>query len=123
MEAIEYMDFSWKEWSFVFAAGINTCIGNLLLKQSRRVSNDPDLISILLSPWVVGGLLFFGINVILFTKALEKLPVSAAYPVLAGLGFSLLAIFSGILFGERLNLSQWIAVSMILAGIIIMSRS
>lgn len=117
------MDLYWKSWVLVFAAGINTCIGNLLLKQSRRAPIDQGLISMFFSPWFIGGLVFFGINVILFTKALEKLPVSAAYPVLAGLGFSLIAVFSNVLFGERLNLNQWIAVGMILAGIVIMSRS
>ncbi|MDR1578249.1 MAG: hypothetical protein LBT86_08530 [Deltaproteobacteria bacterium] len=37
--------------------------------------------------------IFFGINVILFAKALDKLPVSVAYPVFAGLGFLLATIF------------------------------
>ena len=110
-------------WFLVLAAGINTCIGNLLLKQSRLVAKDLRLISMFFSPWFIGGIMFFGINVILFTKALEKLPVSAAYPVLAGLGFSLLAITSNLFFGERLNYSQWFGAGTILAGIIIMSRA
>lgn len=59
----------------------------------------------------------------LFAKALDKLPVSAAYPVLAGLGFSLIAISGSWFFGERLGLNQYIGLGMILAGIIIMSRS
>lgn len=117
------METYWREWGFVVAAGINTCIGNLLLKQSRRFPNDLGLLASFLSPWFIGGLFFFGINVVLFTKALEKLPVSAAYPVLAGLGFSLLAIFGNLLFEERLSVSQWGALAMILAGIVIMSRS
>lgn len=117
------MDLYWKAWSLVLAAGVNTCIGNLLLKQSRRVPNEPGFFSLFFSPWFIGGLVFFGINVILFTKALEKLPVSAAYPVLAGLGFSLIAVFSNLLFGERLGFNQWLGIGMILAGIIIISRS
>jgi len=117
------MNFYGNAWSLVFAAGVNTCIGNLLLKQSRRVSSDPGFFSLLLSPWFIGGLVFFGVNVILFTKALEKLPVSAAYPVLAGLGFSLIAIFSSWFFGERLGVNQWIGMGMIVAGMILISRS
>ena len=110
-------------WILVLAAGVNTCIGNLLLKQSRRVASDLSLLSMFFSPWFIGGIMFFGMNVILFTKALEKLPVSAAYPVLAGLGFGLLAISSSILFDERLNYNQWVGVAMILAGVIVLSRS
>jgi multidrug transporter EmrE-like cation transporter len=117
------MNLQFSAWFYVFIAGINTCIGNLLLKQSRRVAQaDSGIFSMIFSPWFIMGALFFGINVILFTKALEKLPVSAAYPVLAGLGFCLLAIFSNLIFNERLSLSQWFGVAFILTGIIIVSR-
>lgn len=117
------MNFTWSAWSLVFVAAINTCIGSLLLKRSRLEATDPGLLSLLLSPWFISGLVFYGINVVLFAKALEKLPVSAAYPVLAGMGFGLIAIFSSWLFREHLGLSQWVGLSMILAGIIIASRS
>lgn len=113
----------WISWSLVLAAGVNTCIANLLLKRSRIEAIDSNLVSLILSPWMISALVFFGINVVLFTKALDKLPVSVAYPVLAGLGFSLLAITSNWFFGERLGLSQWIGIGLILAGLIIMSRS
>ena len=116
------MTINLTQWLYVFIAGINTCIGNLMLKQSRRVTHDSSFLSMLFSPWFIMGLLFFGMNVILFTKALEKLPVSAAYPVLAGLGFCLLAIFSSLIFNERLSLTQWSGVALILAGIIVVSR-
>ena len=116
------MTINFTAWLYVFIAGINTCIGNLMLKQSRRVPHDSSFFSMLFSPWFIMGLVFFGMNVILFTKALEKLPVSAAYPVLAGLGFCLLAIFSSLIFKERLSLSQWSGVVLILAGIVIVSR-
>lgn len=116
------MNIQFNAWLYVLIAGINTCIGNLLLKQSRRVTSDPGIVALIFSPWFIMGLLCFGINVILFTKALEKLPVSAAYPVLAGLGFCLLAILSSLIFKERLSLSQWFGVAFILTGIIIVSR-
>ena len=117
------MNINFTSWLYVFIAGINTCIGNLMLKQSRRVPYDSNIFSLIFSPWFIIGGLFFGINMILFTKSLEKLPVSAAYPVLAGLGFCLLAISSNLFFNERLSFSQWFGVAWILTGIIIVSRS
>lgn len=117
------MSNNWNAWALVFVAGLNTCIGSLLLKKSRLAATDSSIMSIILSPWLIAGLVFFGINVVVFTKALDKLPVSAAYPVLSGLGFSLIAIASSFLFGERLGFNQWIGIGMILAGVIIMSRS
>jgi multidrug transporter EmrE-like cation transporter len=117
------MNFTGSARILVVAAGINTCIGNLLLKRSRLEATDPGIVSLLLSPWFISGLVFYGINVILFAKALDKLPVSAAYPVLAGMGFGLIAISASCFFGERLTFGQWVGLGMILAGIIIMSRS
>ncbi|NJM73140.1 MAG: small multidrug resistance protein [Scytonema sp. RU_4_4] len=117
------MNSSWGAWTFVFVAAVNTCIGNLLLKQSRLKSTDSGLLSLLLSPWFLGGLVFYGINVVLFAKALEKLPVSTAYPVFAGIGFTLIAISGSWLFRENFSQNHWIGLGMIMAGIIIMSRS
>jgi multidrug transporter EmrE-like cation transporter len=116
------MNFTLSAWGLVFAAGINTCIGNLLLKRSRLEAPDPGLLSLLFSPWLIAGLVFYAINVVLFAKALDKLPVSAAYPVLAGMGFALIAITGNYFFGERLGLNQYVGLGVILAGIIIMSR-
>lgn len=113
---------NWVTWSLVFFAAVNTCIGNLLLKRSRLDVSDPSLVSLIFSPWFIGGLVFYGINVVVFAKALDKLPVSSAYPVFAGIGFALIAIFSNLFFGERLSFSQLIGLATILAGIIIMSR-
>lgn len=117
------MNFPWSAWILVFAASVNTCIGSLLLKRSRLESTDPSLLSLLLSPWFLSALVFYGINVVLFAKALDKLPVSTAYPVFAGIGFGLIAIAGSCLFREHLNLNQLVGLGVILAGIIIMSRS
>ncbi|MEA5499909.1 DMT family transporter [Limnoraphis robusta] len=116
------MNLNISGWGFVLIAAINNSIGSLLLKKSRLVATDPSLIGLLLSPWFIAGLCVYGINVILFAKALEKLPVSVAYPVFAAIGFSLIALGGGWFFGEQLEINQWIGLGMILAGIIIMSR-
>ena len=76
----------------------------------------------LLSPWFIGGLLFYAINVVLFAKALDRLPVSAAYPVLAASGFALLAVVSAFVFGERLAPAQYAGIVVTLAGIVLIAR-
>ncbi|MEB3280157.1 MAG: SMR family transporter [Lyngbya sp.] len=116
------MNLNLSGWAFVFIAAINNSMGSLLLKKSRLVATDSSLLGLLFSPWFIAGLAVYGINVILFAKALEKLPVSVAYPVFAGIGFSLIAVAGGWFFGERLAINQWMGLGMILAGIIIMSR-
>ncbi|ERT07447.1 small Multidrug Resistance family protein [Lyngbya aestuarii BL J] len=116
------MNLNLSGWAFVLIAAINNSMGSLLLKKSRLVATDSSLLGLLLSPWFLAGLGVYGINVILYAKALEKLPVSVAYPVFASIGFGLIVLAGVWFFGERLEINQWIGLGMILAGIIIMSR-
>ena len=107
-------------WLLVFLAGVNSTIGNLMLKQSRSVPGDTFLYS-LLDPWFVGGLFFYGLNVVLFAKSLDYLPVSIAYPVLAGSGFILLVVLSRLLFAESVTILQIFGILAILGGIFLVS--
>ena len=108
-------------WGLVLAAGLNSCIGNLLLKRSRFGPQE-GLLAQFLSPWFVGGLFFYGINVVLFAKSLDHLPVARAYPVLAGFGFMLVACAGHFWFGERFTATHWIGLVTILAGIFLITR-
>jgi multidrug transporter EmrE-like cation transporter len=108
-------------WLMVLAAGVNSCIGNLLLKQSRLVAPDGGLVALLFSPWFIGGLAFYGISVILFAKALDNLPVSAGYPVLAAVGFVLLGLSSYWIFHERLGAMQIAGMALIVVGIFLVA--
>jgi multidrug transporter EmrE-like cation transporter len=109
-------------WLLVLAAGVNSMIGNVLLKQSRLTAASPSLLDLLRSPWFLGGLAFYAVNVVLFAKALDRLPVSAAYPVLAASGFALLALVSAVAFGERLSLVQYAGIVVTLIGIALVAR-
>ena len=105
-------------WLFVFLAGVNSCVGNLLLKQARISSSES--YDFLVSPWFISGLLFDAVNVILFAKSLERLPVSTAYPTLAAVGFTLLVLSASVIFGERLNQFQFSGLFFIVAGIFLL---
>lgn len=113
---------NWISWSLVLIAAINSGIGNLLLKKSRLEAPDPSLLTLLLSPWFMAAIIVYGINLIVFAKALDSLPVSTAYPVFAAIGFSLVALIGNLLLGERFGLNQMTGLGLIIAGIIIMSR-
>lgn len=106
-------------WMLLILAGVISCVGNLLLKQSRLAAVEGGLKELLLSPWFIGGCAFYGVNVILFAKAMDRLPVNIAYPVLAGVNFALLAVSSALIFGERLGWMQGLGVAMIAAGILL----
>ncbi len=112
---------SYVAWGLVLLAGVNSCIGNLLLKQSRLTAPDAGMVTLLTSPWFIGGLVFYGINVVLFAKALDRLPVSAAYPILSVVGFALLTVSAAWIFSERLHPIQWGGLACILVGIFLVA--
>jgi multidrug transporter EmrE-like cation transporter len=104
-------------------AGVSTTIANLLLKQSRLVM-VPDI------PWYekfftlyfIGAMIFFVINLGLFTIALDEIPISVGYPILAASGFSMLAVSAAMIFGEHFGPWQITGVLLVLAGIFALAQ-
>ena len=113
---------NWQSWLYVLGAALNTSVANVLVKESRLRPRDPGLVGLLLSPWFIGGLAFYGISVLLFAKALEKLPVSIAYPAQAGLAFALLMVFSTFFLGEHLTPTKVAGIAIILVGMAVVAR-
>jgi multidrug transporter EmrE-like cation transporter len=112
------MDYlAYKGWCNIFLAGVNSTIGNLLLKKSTDFVSLSSWSFIPLNTWFISGLFFYGINVLLFAKALQTLNVSAAYPVLAGVSFICLSFASWGLFNEKLSSLQYLGMALILLGI------
>ena len=108
-------------WALVFLAAINSTIGNLMLKKASG-NDDAGLLALMFNYWFIGGVAFYAINVLLFVKALSKLSVSIAYPVLACSGFLLLTLMAGFFFHEKFSVIQWIAMTLILAGLFLMIK-
>lgn len=111
-----------KSWILIFLAGLNSTIGNLFLKKSSEMAVETFWFAIPLNIWFLFGLMFYGINVLLFAKALQTLDVSAAYPVLAGISFCLLAGASWFLFNEKLNFVRYIGILTIILGIYLLTK-
>lgn len=110
-------------WLLIAATAFCNCIGTILLKQSRLTPTDSSIILTIVSPWLITSLIFYSTGLILFAKALERLPVSIAVPTCQGIGFVLTAFLSHWLFQEKLALNHIIAISFIFAAICIMTRS
>lgn len=108
-------------WLFIAIAGLFSTAGNLCLKKASLSSVDANFIGMIFQPYFIGGLFFYGLNVILFASALKHLDVSKAYPVLAAIGFSTLSIVAAIVFRESLSLTNYLGLLVIIAGIFLVS--
>jgi len=108
-------------WIYLLFAAIGSTIGNLLIKQSRLVVDKGDFLSLVLQPYFIAGLIFYGISVILFAKSLDVLKVSVAYPVLAASGFSLLVIAAQVFIGEYLSTKQYLGLIIVIVGVFLLA--
>jgi multidrug transporter EmrE-like cation transporter len=66
---------------------------------------------------------FYALNLICFAKALDWLPVSVGYPVLAAVGFLLLSVCSALLLGEKISSLQITGIVIIVVGIFVLART
>lgn len=81
------------------------------------------LLRLLLRHWVVLlGLACFAANVVFYAFALQKLPISMAYPIMVTTGFAIIVVVAGAMLHERLTLLQWIGVGAILIGVSLVAK-
>jgi multidrug transporter EmrE-like cation transporter len=113
----------WYAWILLGLSAAGTCAGNLLLKQANLALLNPSLPRLMTSLWFWGAIACYIFDLILFTQALQHLPVSSAVPVVSGLRIAATSILAYLFFGEPLTLNKFFASGVITAGIIIMSRA
>lgn len=111
-----------KAFLLLFFAAIFSTIGNLLLKAniSFNLSSFPEWLA-LLRPLFLIAVFFYMLNLVLFSKALEFLPVNIGYPVLASLGFIILSISSAFFFKETMTSIQIIGLMVVIVGIFMLA--
>lgn len=113
---------------FVVFSTIFAIAGQLLLKRGMSsigqssTSGTAMIKHIILSPWVVGGLVVYGIGVINWLLALSSFELSYIYPF-ASLTYIGIIIGSYFIFRERVTLMRLMGIAVIIAGVIISGQS
>ena len=113
----------------IFLSVLIGVVGQLLLKQGvTTISSalEKGLFSFFfraaLSPWIIAGLIGYGLGTAIWLLILSKVDVSFAYPMLAT-GYILLLIFSRFFLGEEISLVRLSGVVLITAGVVLITRS
>ena len=70
------------------------------------------------SPWVLLGLVVFGVSAVAWLAALARVPLSVAYPFNA-LGYLVILTASVVLLHERANVLTWVGSLMVVSGLLI----
>lgn len=81
------------------------------------------LVRLIFRHWILlAGLVCFALNVVFYAYALQKLPISVAYPIMVTCGFAIIVTVAGVIFGERLTIWQWVGVLAILCGVFLVAK-
>lgn len=112
---------------FVAVSTIFGIVGQLLLKHGmgRMGQSEPGVSMIkriILSPWVVGGLIIYGLGVVNWLLALSSFELSYIYPF-ASLSYIGIIIGSYFIFRERITVLRLVGIAVIISGVLISSRS
>ncbi|MCB1173223.1 MAG: hypothetical protein KDK39_06650 [Leptospiraceae bacterium] len=73
------------------------------------------------NPFLVIGIIMFGLNVLFYIEALKKLDLSIAYPIMMSGGVLIITLFSLFYLKEKLVLMQLLGISLIACGIILLT--
>jgi uncharacterized membrane protein len=79
------------------------------------------IVAMAFNPWVVGGLICYGLSTVFWLIALSRADLSYVYPFIA-LTFVLIFAASFFLFHENISLQRVTGAAIILAGIIVLVR-
>ena len=78
-------------------------------------------VSMVLSPWVIGGTLCYGLSTVFWLIALSRADLSFVYPFIA-LTFVIIFIASFFLFHEQISFMRLFGALVIISGIIVLVR-
>ncbi len=101
--------------------------GQLLLKRGmgsigQSAAGIAMIKRIVLSPWVIGGLIIYAMGVVNWMLALSSFELSYVYPF-ASLGYIGIIIGSYFIFRERVTVMRLLGIVVIISGVLISSRS
>lgn len=82
----------------------------------------PSILNILGNLPVMLGIISYGISFLIWIKVLSKVELSYAYPMVS-MGYIITMIFSYFLFKENISPARIIGVVLIIAGVVLISRS
>jgi drug/metabolite transporter (DMT)-like permease len=110
-------------------AVISAATGQVILKHGMQVATTRAhntgsslVVTAATSPWVLSGLVVFGISAIAWLAALSKVQLSVAYPFNA-LGYIVILTASIVILHERANALTWVGSLLVVSGLLIVVLS
>lgn len=80
------------------------------------------LLTMLLNPYFIGGIFFYGMGFIIYSIVLSKVDLGKAYPVASASAIILIFLLSVVFFSETIDLVKIIGVILCISGIFFIFR-
>ena len=94
--------------------------GQIVLKAGAV--GAPSVISQLFSPLTLAGLVIYAAAAVAYVVALNKIPVSVAFPSVAA-SYAIVAVLAHLLWNEPLGWPQWGGIVLIVGGIALIHQT
>lgn len=78
--------------------------------------------TMIFNPLVILGLIFYALSAVLWLIILSRKDLSYAYPLIS-MGYVVVLFLSAVVFKEQVSSLRWLGALIIIAGIILISRS
>jgi small multidrug resistance pump len=108
-------------WGFLAAAILFNVAGNLLMKKFALDHPIKGVLSYANPFFLIGGALF-GINLVLYAKAVQSIPLVVAYPILVGTSILLVALAATLFFAEKVTPSMIGGMVLIFSGMVLLMK-
>lgn len=93
--------------------------GQLLLKAGALKDNDGFLF--FFEPKIIGGLFLYFLSALFYIFSLKKIPLSVAFPTIS-ISYIVVAYLAHLIWNEPFGVNQFIALALIISGIIILHK-
>ena len=114
------MNASW--WSLAGAV-VRSTLANVFVTRSsvHAAVSSATPVEAYLSPYFVAAVGLFGLNLLLYARALQTIPLSIAYPVLIGASMVGITIAAILLFHEAVDIRHGVGATLVFAGLVLLT--
>ncbi|MFD0676204.1 MULTISPECIES: cation/cationic drug transporter [unclassified Paenibacillus] len=105
---------------FIFISILLGAFAQILMKIGTGKAET--MIKIFLNPYVMSGLVLYGLSAITWIFAISKVQLSFAYPMVS-LGYVLVFVLSYFVFKEPIGILRCAGLLTIVAGVVMISKS
>lgn len=118
-------------WSLILSAVLLGTLAQLLLKAGTTAVGTfafssenlfPVGWQLATQPLILGGILSYGLSLIVWIMALSRVEVSVAYPMVS-IGYVLTALAAWHFLGESVSAMRIVGIGVIILGVVIVARS